>query len=142
MPHRDLKGESVGELVRELTRGTTEIVRKEVELARFEVRESTKKAVRAGIVLGMALPPLIMALVLIPMAIVYGFDAWWPRWAVALLAAGIMVVTGGALALIGIAKLRKVDPTPERAIEDVKEEKEWLQTRLSSSVRSTKSATT
>lgn len=142
MPHRDLKGESVGELVRELTRGTTEIVRKEVQLARFEMRESTKKAVRAGIVIGMALPPLIMALVLIPMAIVSGFDAWWPRWAVALLAAGIMLVTGGALALIGVAKLRKVDPKPERAIEDVKEEKEWLQTRLSSSVRSTKSATT
>lgn len=142
MSRPELRNESVGELVKELGRGTTEILRKEVQLARAEVVESVDRAKRGIVWLVLAMAPVLMVMVLVPMAIVSALDAFMLRWVAAAITAVVMLAIAGVLAAIAVKKLKNVDPKPDRAIEDVKEEKEWLTNRLRSSVRSTKSATT
>lgn len=142
MARPELKDETVGELLGELTRGTTEIVRKEVQLARAELEQNARRAIRAAIWLALALGPLSMAMVLIPLAIVWGFDEWTDRWVPAIVGAGVMLAVTGVFALVALSKLRTVSPKPERTLDELEEEKEWLKTRIGSSARSMKSGTT
>ena len=142
MSRPELRNESVGELVKELGQGTTEILRKEVQLARAEVMESIEQTKRGIVWLVLAMAPIMMVMVLVPMAIVSGLDNFMYRWIAAAITAVVMLAIAGIMALVAMKKLKKVNPKPERAIEDVKEEKEWLTHRMRSSVRSAKSATT
>ena len=142
MSRPELRNESVGELVKELGQGTTEILRKEVQLARAEVMESIEQTKRGVVWLVLAMAPLMMVMVLVPMAIVAGLDHFMYRWIAAAITAVVMLAIAGVMALVAVKKLKQVNPKPDRAIDDVKEEKEWLTHRMRSSVRSAKSATT
>lgn len=139
MSRADLKEESVGELFKELGKGTTDIMRKEVQLARSELEATIQRTARASVWLVLAMAPVVIALVLMAMGIVYGLDAWMPRWVAGLVAAGVMLGVAGAMAFVGYSKLKKVSPAPERAIADVKEEARWLENRMKSNVKSMKS---
>ena len=139
MPRADLKEESVGALVKEMGQGTTDIMRKEVQLARAELEQTVERTARASLWLVVALAPVFIGLVLTAMGLVYGLDAWMPRWAAGLVTAAAMFGIAGALALVGYRKLKDVSPKPERAIEEAKEETRWLKNRVSSNVKSMKS---
>ena len=140
MPRSDLSNEGAGELVKQLAQGTSEILRKEVQLARAEVVESVERAKWGLVWLILAIAPAMMLIVLVPMTIVYALDAYVPRWVAAGITALVMLGLAGALAWTAVKRLKDVDPKPERALEDVKEEKQWLVNRLRSSIKSTKSA--
>lgn len=142
MSRPELRNESVGELVKELGHGTTEILRKEVQLARAEVMDSIEQTKRAIVWLVLAMVPVMMVMVLVPMAIVSALDHYMYRWIAAAITAVVMLAAAGIMALVAVKKLKQVNPKPDRAIDDVKEEKEWLTHRMRSSVRSAKSAAT
>ena len=139
MSRADLKEESVGELLKEMGQGTTDIMRKEVQLARAELEQTMERTARASIWLVVALGPVFSGRVLVALGLVYGLDAWMPRWVAGLVTAAAMFGAAGILALIGYRKLKDVDPKPQRAIDEAKEETQWLKNRVSSNVRSMKS---
>jgi len=139
MPRADLEEEAVGELLKEMGQGTTDIMRKEVQLARAELEQTMERTARASIWLVVALGPVFIGLVLVAMGLVYGLDAWMPRWVAGLVTAAAMFSVAGILALIGYRKLKAVNPKPQRTIDEAKEETQWLKNRVSSNVRSMKS---
>jgi hypothetical protein len=122
---------SVGELVKQLSQQSSELARKEVELAKAEM---TIKAKRLGIgagafgsagVVGLfAFGALTAALILL---VATGLDAWL---AALVVAAGYAAIAGG-LALIGRKQVEEgTPPLPEEAIESTKADVEETQQRV------------
>src|SRR5690349_16144696 len=128
--------ESTAELVKDLTREVSELVRKEIELARAEMTEKGKKA---GIGVGMfgAAALLGAAAVGGSMAtIIIVLDNWMPLWLAALITTLAYAAVAALLAQRGRDELKETgSPIPERMTESVKEDVQWAKTRARSSNR-------
>lgn len=116
----------VGELLKELSRQTSTLVRQELELARLEL---TAKGKAAGAGVGMfggagafgfwALGALTAAVILLLATVM-------TSWLAALLVTAALVLVGGVLALIGRTKLKHASPpAPRQTTESVKEDVQW-----------------
>ena len=120
----------VGELLKELSEHTTTLVRQELELAKLELTEKGKKAGigagmfgGAGIVGFYAVGALTACLIL---ALATAVDGWLA----ALIVAAVYGAVAGVLALSGKSKVKQaVPPTPQQAVDSVKEDVEWTKSR-------------
>jgi uncharacterized membrane protein YqjE len=120
----------VGELLKELSEQTTTLVRQELELAKLELTEKGKKAGigagmfgGAGIVGFYAVGALTACLIL---ALATAVDGWLA----ALIVAAVYGAAAGVLALSGKSKVKQaVPPTPEQAVDSVKEDVQWTKSR-------------
>jgi uncharacterized membrane protein YqjE len=127
---------STAELLRELSEQTGDLVRKEMELAKAELREKGKAAgLGAGMFGGAGLVALyavgaLTACVILALAIVV--DAW-----LAALIVGVgYLALAGILALTGKKKVKQATPPlPEQAIESTKEDIEWTKQRAQAARR-------
>ncbi len=119
------KDQSIGGLVSTVTSNVSSLVRLELELAKAELSESAKQGA-AGFALFLVAGVLAgLAVLLASFAAVYGFAQVMPVWAAFLTVAGIYLVIGVVLALIGKNRLSKVRG-PERAIAQAELTKEAL----------------
>ncbi|MGW6443176.1 phage holin family protein [Lentzea sp. NPDC055074] len=120
-PERESLGELVGELAQDLSR----LMRQELELAKAEIREEAKKAGKATGMLAGAGFAGYMAGVLLSLALVFALGAVMPLGWSALIVAAVWGIAGFVLYNSGRAKLREVNPKPERTVESLKEDAEW-----------------
>ncbi len=118
---------STGELVRDLSEQASTLVRKEVELAKVEMAEKGRKAgAGIGLLAGAAVAALLM-LGALTAFLVLALDEGMDTWLAALIVTVLWGVVAGALALFGREKLRDMGtPVPEKTVESVKEDIEWL----------------
>jgi len=121
---------SLGELFAELTRETSTLVRKEVELAKTEL---TDKATRAGknvgfLAVGGAVAYAGVLAVVAGVILLLGQAI--PLWVSALLVG--LLVTGGGYFLVqkGLTALKHMDMVPHRTIETLKEDTEWAKDQI------------
>jgi uncharacterized membrane protein YqjE len=123
----------MGELVKELSQQTSELVRREVDLAKAELAEKGKKAgVGAGMfgaagLIGVgAFFALTAALILLIAEAVDG-------WVAALIVAVIYGAIAAVVALQGKNRVQEATPpAPEQTLESVKEDVEWAKTQAKS----------
>ena len=128
--------ESVSELIKDLSRDISDLVRQEIELARAEMMEKGKKAgIGAGMVGGAAL--MGAAAVGGSMAtLIIVLDPWMPLWLAALITTVLYAAVAAVLALRGRDELRQTGtPIPEKTKESVKEDIQWAKTRAQSNSR-------
>jgi hypothetical protein len=130
------RSRGLGELLRELARGSGDLIRGEVRLARMEL-----SAIATGVGRGTAQAALGTVLLLLgSLAFATGIvllagDQWLPKdryWLAALI---VLLVTGGlALLLVkrGLAALSPSQLKPDQTLETLKEDTEWLKRRLKS----------
>jgi len=117
---------SLPELVGDMTQDLSTLLRKEVELAREEVKVEVRKAARAGGGFGAAAYAAILAGVGLVMTLGFLLDEVMPTW-VAFLIVTLLLAAGAAVAfLAGKKQLDTIDPVPEQTIETLKEDKQWL----------------
>jgi len=128
--------ESVPELVKDLSRDISDLVRQEIELARTEMMEKGKQAgIGVGMVGGAALTAAAalggsMATMIIVL------DLWMPLWLAALITTVLYAAVAAVLALRGRDELKQTGaPIPEKAKESVKEDIQWAKTRAQSNSR-------
>jgi len=117
---------SIGELLAELSRETSTLVRKELELARTEISAKAQKAVvHAGMVAGGG--ALVHAGVLVLLAaLVAGLTQLGVMpWLSALIVGVVTVVIGYVMVNRGVSNLRRVDVAPRQALETLKENATW-----------------
>jgi len=126
----DLRERGTGELVKELSSQISTLVHKEIELAKAEMAEKGKKAgIGVGMFGGAGLAAFLMlgsltAFLIIVLALAI------PAWASALIVTAIWAAAAAVLALKGRDKVREVGkPVPEKTIETVKEDVQWLKDR-------------
>ena len=117
-------GNSLGNLIKEITLDLSNLVRKEVQLAKQEVSELVRtKLLAAGLfiiagVLGLLIVPFLL------LTLIDVLDIWLPKWAASLTVTGLMVAV--AAVVVMVAK-RKFDShmKPEKTIQSLKEDVEW-----------------
>jgi uncharacterized membrane protein YqjE len=139
MPDRNgekLSDRPVGELMGQLARETTMLVRQELELAKAEMREKGKEAgVGAGMLGGGAVAALLALGSLTAFAILV-LSTFLPEWAAALVVTIVWGVVAAVLAMRGKERVQEVGaPVPEQAIESTKEDVQWAKTRMQSGRR-------
>jgi uncharacterized membrane protein YqjE len=130
---REKRQESVPELVKDLTRDISELVRQEIELARVEMTEKGKQAglgfgmFGGAALLGMAVVGGSMATVIILL------DLAMPLWLASLVTTVLYAAAAALLALRGRDELKETGaPIPERTKQSVKEDIQWAKMRAQS----------
>lgn len=124
---------SLPELLGMMTTDLSTLMRKEVELAREELKEEASKAGKAGgafagaAVVGLlAGVALVMTLGLALGALIN--DVWWLGFLIVTI---ILGAVAAVLALRGRAEIKTLNPTPDQTIETLKEDAQWLSERRS-----------
>jgi len=117
---------SLGELLAELSRETSELVRKEVELATTEITAKARTAgahvavVAAGGALAHAALLVLLAAIVIGLTQL-GLDAWLAAGIVAM----VVAVVGYILIQIGVSRLRATRVVPVHTVQSLKEDAKW-----------------
>ncbi|MDT4977792.1 MAG: hypothetical protein QOG98_3550 [Pseudonocardiales bacterium] len=124
--HADVGSASVGELITDVSRDLSTLMRQELELAKAEMKAEVTKTGKAAGMLGGAGFAGYMVLLFLSIALWWGLanviDQGWAAFIVAL----IWAVIGGVLFVTGRSTLRTVNPKPERTVDTVKQVPEAL----------------
>lgn len=132
----DKRSESTAELVKDLSREVSELVRQEIALARAEMMQKGRKAGRgAGMLSGAAV--LALAAVGGSMAtLILVLDLVMPAWLAALIVTAAYAAVAAVLGLRGKEEISEAGPpAPEQTVESVKEDVQWAKTRATSKSR-------
>jgi flagellar motor component MotA len=119
--HPDVEGTSVGQLIGEVTKDLSTLMRQELELAKAEMKVEAKKAGQGAGAVGAAGFAGDMVQLLLSLAL------WWALENVmdAGLAALIVAILWGIVAAIGFVvgkkKFQQVNPKPERTVETLQQ---------------------
>jgi hypothetical protein len=131
-----LRQRSTGDLVKELSEQVTELVRDEVALAKAEMAEKGRKAGPGVGMLGGAGVAALAALGALTAFLILVLDLTMPSWGAALIVTILWGVVAGVLYRQGREKVREVGkPIPEKTVESVKEDVQWLKGRTKSEIR-------
>jgi len=115
--HPDVEGTSVGQLIGEVTKDLSTLMRQELELAKVEVKAEAKKAGQGAGMFGAAGFAGYMVLMFL------SFALWWALANVmdiglaALIVAIIWGVIGAVAFVMGRKKFQQVNPKPERTVD-------------------------
>ena len=127
---------STSDLLRELSQQTGDLVRKEMELAKAELREKGKAAGIAGGMFGGAGVIALYGVGALTAAVILGLAIVLDAWLAALLVGVGYLAVAGILALTGKKKVEQATPpVPEQAIESSKEDVEWTKQRAQAARR-------
>jgi len=117
----DVASASVGELVGEVSRDLSTLMRQELALAKAEMREEAVKSGKAVGLLGGAGLAGYFVLLFLSAALWAGLsNVMDPGWA-ALIVAAVWALVGGVLYTTGRDRIRQVRPKPERTVDTLKE---------------------
>ncbi len=131
---RSRRDASAGELVSRATRQISELVHKEMALAKAELTDKGKQAgLGAGLFGGAGLVAVYAGATLIAAAVA-GLSVVWPVWLAALVIGVVLLAIAAVLALVGRTRMsRAVPPVPTRTAKsvqaDVHEIKEHISER-------------
>jgi VIT1/CCC1 family predicted Fe2+/Mn2+ transporter len=117
---------SLSDVFQDIVRNVQEIVRAEIELAKTETRAEIMKALSsfAWLIAGAMIGLFAVGFAL--WTITYALALIWPLWA-ALLALTVLLAVGATmLIVIGKKRLAGVRAAPERTLETIKDNVEWL----------------
>ena len=127
---------TMGELVKELSKQTSTLVRQEVELAKVELAEKGKKASIGAGMFGTAGILALFGLAVLTAALVVGLADVMEDWIAAVIVGVIYLVAAGIAALQGREKVREAGPiVPEQTAETLKEDVQWAKNQASSERR-------
>jgi hypothetical protein len=117
-----IEDQSLGELVATATRDLSALVHQEMELAKSELTEQVKRGAMGAGLLGGAGLLALLGFFLLCFAAAFGIAAGGdiPVWAGFLCVAGLFVILGGALGVVGIRAFSSMSG-PDRTKTTVKE---------------------
>ena len=133
MQQENVRRMGTGELLRRLINNVSELVDREVVLAKEEAKaDAIQMGSGAGVLVVGGLFLFSTVAALITAAVIALFSALEP-WAIALIVAGVFAVLGAILAFIGYRRV-KVEPLAKTR-QSLKEDVEWAKTQVRSPAR-------
>jgi uncharacterized membrane protein YqjE len=129
----DLRDRSLGELLKQLSEQTTQLVHQELELAKAELTQKGKQAGKGAGLFGGAGALGLAGLGALTACFILALNAIMPAWLAAMIVAVVYGIIAYVLVKQGQAKLKAAGPpVPEQTIETVKEDVEWAKTQMRS----------
>lgn len=121
---------STGQLLGDIVTELQTIVRKEVELAKHEVRAAV--AVRGQAAAALAVAGLfgLIALGCAVTAAAFALSIAMPRWAAWAVVAGAFLLLAGAALVVARSRARAVPLAPEKTRRSIEENAQWARTQL------------
>jgi uncharacterized membrane protein len=125
-----MEDRSLGDLFGELTDELRILLRQEVELAKAEMSEKVSHFSRdvvkiaAGAIVGFVAFQVLIATAILALALII------PAWLSALIVGVVLGIVGYAVLRNGLNDLQKRSVVPERTIESFKEDRQWVQNRM------------
>jgi uncharacterized membrane protein YqjE len=127
---------STAELAGDLARQMTTLLHHEMELAKVEMTEKSKRAGLGAGMLGAAGLLAWFGFACLTACAIVALDLALPLWLAALIIGAVYLALGGIAALVGRAQVREAaPPIPEQAVESSKEDVQWLKTQAESARR-------
>jgi len=121
---------SITQVVNDIIRNVQEMFRSEINLAKTEMREEAVKAKSAGVLLGGGAVSAFFAVFFLLLMTVYALTRVVPDWAAALIVASCMAIVAALMLSSGVKAFRRVHPAPERTVENIKENVEWVKQKI------------
>lgn len=132
----ELRSNSTGELVKQLSEQTTTLVRKEIELAKAELTEKGKVAGQGAGMFGGAAVVGLLALGTLTTMILALLDKAMALWVAALIVTAIYGAIAAVMAISGRERVKQgMPPAPEQTVETVKEDMQWAKSQAKSARR-------
>jgi Putative Actinobacterial Holin-X, holin superfamily III len=126
----ELRRRGVKQLVGDLSGQGSTLVRQEIELAKAEMLEKGKAAGGAAAMLGGAAIAGVLMLGSLTAFLIILLALVLPAWASALLVTLLWAAVASVLALLGRTRAEEIGkPIPEKTVETVKEDVQWLKNR-------------
>jgi uncharacterized membrane protein YqjE len=132
MPHIDdlteigVRRESWGELIGELAGQLVGLARDEVALARRELEQKLKTVQSAAAVVAIGAIIALIATLSVCAAVIIALAEYVGPWQSALIVGLILGMAAGVTILIGVSRFKRTSLKPEKTIETLEENKEWL----------------
>jgi uncharacterized membrane protein YqjE len=117
---KSTNGQSIGELMSQLSTQTSRLVRDEMRLATKELQESAKHAGKGAGLISAAGLLAVLGLMAVVAAGVAALALVLPVWAAALIVAAVLFIFAGIAALLSRKQAREVAPPPRQSVESVK----------------------
>lgn len=121
-----MPNESLGELLTELANQSAGLVRDEVALAKQELSEKVSVLRSSFVMIGAGAAVGLVASLALTAAVIIGLAEAVGAWQAAALVGVALAVLARALTLVGVGRLKSNSLKPERTIETLEEDKEWL----------------
>jgi F0F1-type ATP synthase assembly protein I len=122
---------SLGELFADMTGEVSTLMRKEVELAKVELKEEVGRAGKAGGTLGAGAVAGYFALLFASLALGWLLDQVMNTALAFFIVAVLYGIAAAILISQGRQKLKQVDPVPRQTVETLKEDVEWAKAQKS-----------
>lgn len=132
MPHIDdlteigVRRESWGVLIGELAGQLVGLARDEVALARRELEQKLKTVQSAAAVVAIGAIIALIATLSVCAAVIIALAEYVGPWQSALIVGLILGMAAGVTILIGVSRFKRTSLRPEKTIETLEENKEWL----------------
>ena len=122
---------SIGELFGEMTTEVSQLMRKEVELAKVEIKEEVGRAGKAGGMLGGGAVAGYFALLFVSLALAWLLDQAMNTALAFFIVGALYGIAAAVLITRGREQMKKVDPVPRQTVETLKEDAEWVKAQKS-----------
>jgi uncharacterized membrane protein YqjE len=121
-----VRHESWGELFGELAGQLVGLARDEVALARRELEQKLKTVQSAAAVVAIGAIVALIATLSVCAAVIIALAEYVGPWQSALIVGLILGIAAGATILFGVSRFKRTSLRPEKTIETLEENKEWL----------------
>jgi uncharacterized membrane protein YqjE len=128
-PSPELREQSIGDLLKQLSQDTSTLVKQEMALARAELTEQGKRAGTGAGMLGGAGVAGLLTLGALTATLIGVLDTAMAFWLAALIVTVVWAAVAGVLALQGRNKIKEATPPAPQTVETVKEDVRWAKTR-------------
>jgi uncharacterized membrane protein YqjE len=125
----ELREQSIGDLLKQLSEETSTLVKQELALARAELEQQGKRAGMGAGMLGGAGVAGLLTLGALTATLIGVLDTAMAFWLAALIVTVVWAAVAGVLALQGRNKINEATPPAPQTVETVKEDVRWAKTR-------------
>lgn len=113
---------SIGDVVSDLFRDGSDLIREEIELAKTEMRENVSRIARDGIGIAVGGALAFVGLLALVAAAILGLAEVLPAWAAALIVGGVLALIGLVLVMANVRALREAGLAPKKTMETLRED--------------------
>ena len=117
---------SVADVLQDILHNVQDILRSEVRLAKAEIRQEATQAAAAALWMTIGVVGLLSAWMFLLWTAVYALTTVLPLWAATLVIAVAVACAGGMVLTAGLRRFTRMKPMPERTIESLQENLEWM----------------
>jgi hypothetical protein len=117
---------SLSDVVQDILHNLQDMVRSEIRLAKVEIREEVSGTAWSSLWIAAGAVGALSAWIFLLWTLAYALATRMPMWSATLVVAVAMAACAAVLITGGIRRVKRIQPIPERTIESVKENLEWI----------------